>query len=289
MIVYLNGKYIPRDQAMVSVDDRGFLFGDGIYEVVTVYQGYPFLMDEHLKRLNDGLRALSIQGVDTALFPDVCQRLLSENDLTNSDGTLYIQVTRGAAPRLHAFPSENVPPTIFMATNVLKISSQVDDETLTVILVPDVRWARCDIKSISLIANVLARQRAIDAGVREAIFVRNGVVMEGTASNLFAVFDGEVYTHPKTNYLLPGVTRDVVLSLCEETGISVNAVPILEQDMPEAQEIFVTSTTMEIVPVVELDHRPVAKGTPGPITLKLKQAFQDRVAGFLKQRKQKQH
>ena len=286
MIIYLNGKYIPRDQAMVSVDDRGFLFGDGIYEVVTIYQGYPFLIDEHLKRLSDGLRALSIQGVDTALFPDVCQRLLSENDLTDNDGVLYMQVTRGEAPRLHAFPSENVPPTIFMAANPLHPSARFDDKTISAILVPDVRWARCDIKSISLIANVLARQRAIDAGVREAIFVRNGVVMEGTASTLFATFDGEVFTHPKTNYLLPGVTRDVVLSLCAEQDIPVNTVPILEQDIPLAEEIFVTSTTMEIVPVVELDHRPVAGGTPGPITLKLKQAFQDMVFEFLRQRKQ---
>lgn len=287
MIVYLNGKYLPREQATICVDDRGFLFGDGIYEVMNVYQGYPFLMNEHLQRLNDGLRALSIRGVNTAIFPDVCRRLLKENDLSESNCTLYIQVTRGAAPRLHAFPSRNVPPTVFVAANALQPGLGTSSESLTVILVPDVRWARCDIKSISLVANVLARQRAIDAGVREAIFVRNGVVMEGTASNLFAVFDGEVYTHPKTNYLLPGVTRDVVLSLCAEQDIPLHTVPILEQDIHNAQEIFVTSTTMEVMPVVELDHRPVANGVPGPVTLKLKQAFKEMVAEFLRQQKSK--
>jgi D-alanine transaminase len=198
-----------------------------------------------------------------------------------------MQVTRGAAPRLHAFPSGNVPPTIFIAANPLHPSARFEDKTITAILVPDVRWARCDIKSISLVANVLARQRAIDAGVREAIFVRNGVVMEGTASNLFAVFGGEVYTHPKTNYLLPGVTRDVVLSLCAEQDVIVHTVPILEQDIHNAQEIFVTSTTMEVMPVVELDHRPVADGAPGPVTLKLRQAFKGMVAEFLKRQKSK--
>jgi len=283
MIVYLNGKYLPRKEAAISVDDRGFLFGDGIYEVVTVYQGHPFQMDAHLERLQDGLRALSIQGVDVDLFPEIGQRLLKENHLTDSDSTWYMQVTRGIAPRNHAFPPDDVPPTIYMAANSLHPNARFADKTITAVLVPDVRWARCDIKSISLVANVLVKQHALDSGVQEAIFVRAGVVTEGTTSNLFAVFNGEVHTHPKTNYLLPGVTRDVVLTLCAELGIPVRTIPILEQDLLHADEIFITSTSIEIVPVVALNHQPVADGSPGAITLKLKMAFQEMIALFLKQ------
>jgi D-alanine transaminase len=281
MIVYLNAEYIPRAQALVSVDDRGFLFGDGIYEVITVYQGKPFKTDAHLKRLQDGLRALRIKGVDPAIFRQAGHRLLMENNLTQSDATWYIQVTRGAAPRLQEFPPEDVTPTTYMSATRLPPGYRSSEKTLAAILVPDLRWTRCDVKSISLVANVLARQRAVEAGANEAILVRDGVAIEGSFSSLFAVFDGMVITHPNTNYLLPGVTRDVVLDLCRKHNIPCREDPILETEIHQADELFLTSTTMEIVPLVQLDNQPIAGGKAGSVTMRLKQLFRDMIEEFL--------
>ena len=282
MIVFLNGQYLPCEDAKVSVQDRGFLFGDGLYEVITVYQGKPFRMDDHLKRLRDGVNALRISGVDPDIFHEVGRRLLQENELTRSDCTLYIQVTRGEAPRLHGFPTEGVEPTLFMAATPLSAKSRFPGKTIRAILVPDLRWMRCDIKTISLIANVLARQRAIDERVQEAILVRNGVALEGTFTTLFAVFDGIVVTNANTNYILPGVTRDVVLELCRQEGIPYKEGSIFEHEIHNADEIFVTSTSMEIVPVIALDHKPIADGDPGPVTKQLQHAFRRMIDEFLK-------
>ena len=282
MIVFLNGKYLPREQAVISVDDRGFLLGDGVYEVVRIYQGRPFRFEAHLKRLENGLEAVKIQGVDLPTLPEIAERLVADNGMRQTDGTIYIQITRGAAPRQHAFPPEEIPPTVFVATASLSSQLQNPKKTITAILVPDVRWARCDVKTISLVANVLAKQRAIEAGVTEAILVRDGVALEGTSCNLFAVFEGKVITHPKTNRILPGVTRDVVLECCRSEGIPYHEIPIYEQHIHQAQEIFITSTTQEIAPVVELDHCVINDRKPGSITLRLQTTFHDFVKKFLK-------
>lgn len=281
MIVFLNGQYLPCEDARVSVQDRGFLFGDGLYEVITVYQGKPFRMREHLQRLQDGLLALRISGVDPDVFHEIGRRLLIENDLQQSDSTLYIQVTRGEAPRLHGFPPEGIESTLFMAATPLQARLRSPGKTIRAILVPDLRWMRCDIKTVSLVANVLARQRAIDEGVQEAILVRNGVALEGTFTTLFAVFDGVVVTNANTNYILPGVTREVVLELCEQEKITYCECPIFEQEIYHADEVFVTSTSMEIVPVIELDHKPIADGDPGPVTKQLQHAFRRMINEFL--------
>jgi D-alanine transaminase len=263
------------------VDDRGFLLGDGIYEVVRIYQGRLFQFDAHLRRLENGLKAVGIQGVDCSSLHHIAKRLIIDNELEQSDGTIYIQITRGAAPRQHAFPSEKTSPTVFVATAPLPSQLQNPKKTITAILVPDVRWARCDVKTISLVANVLAKQRAIEAGVMEAILVRDGVALEGTSSNLFAVFDGEVITHPKTNRILPGVTRDAVLECCRSEGIPYREVPIFEQNIHQAQELFITSTTQEVAPVVELDHRLINDGKLGPTTQRVQNAFHNFVRKFL--------
>jgi len=281
LIVFLNGQYVPRDKAAVSVDDRGFLFGDGVYEVITVYQGRPFQLTAHLKRLKDGLTALRINGVSPDIFRDIGRKLLFDNDMSASDCMLYIQVTRGAAPRLHSFPPDEVRPTVYMSSTDLPAGARSPDTVISAILIPDLRWTRCDIKSVSLVANVLARQRAVDEGVREAILVRDGVALEGTFTSLFAVFDGVVVTNPNSTYILPGVTRDVVIELCRSLGIPCRQAPILERDIRHTQEIFLTSTSLEIAPVTELDHRPVADGHPGQITRRLQQAFREKVAAFL--------
>jgi D-alanine transaminase len=281
MTVFLNGQYLPRQQAVVSLDDRGFLLGDGVYEVIRVYHGRPFQMDAHLKRLQNGLDAIRIQGVDISTFHPIAERLLVDNGLTQSGGTIYIQITRGAAPRQHAFPAGNILPTVFVAAEPLTPQQIAPQKAITAILIPDLRWCRCDIKTISLVANVLARQSAIDAGVMDAILVRDGVALEGTSSNLFAVSGGVVITHPKTNRILPGVTRDVALELCLQNKIPYQEAPILEQEIHQAQELFITSTTQEIAPIVELDHRVIGDGKPGSITRKLQQSFADLVEEFL--------
>lgn len=278
MIVYLNSQYIPREQASIDVDDRGFLFADGVYEVIHSYEGHLFQMDAHLQRMEHGLRSLRIAIDDVQSVREVAERLIVENGLTSGEATVYIQITRGSAPRTHAFPPAGTPPTVYaMATRYIPQRHQAE-EGIAVILVPDLRWARCDIKSVALLPNVLAHQRAIEAGVADAVFVRDGVALEGTSSNFFGVFNGEVVTAPKTNYILPGITRDVVIGLCADIGVPIHETPILEHQLGEAEELFFTSTIVEIRPIVRLNGHPVGTGTPGPVTRRIQQAFRDLVS-----------
>jgi D-alanine transaminase len=281
MIVYLNGQYIPRQRASIDVDDRGFLFADGVYEVIHSYEGHLFQMDAHLQRMEHGLRSLRIT-IDNvrAMMREIAERLIMENGLSSGDASVYIQITRGSAPRAHGFPPAGTPPTIYAAATPYIPQRDQVSEGIAAILVPDPRWARCDIKSLALLPNVLARQRAVEAGVADAIFVRDGVALEGTASNLFGVFDGEVFTAPKTNYILPGITRDVVIGLCADIGAPVHEALILEHQLSEAEELFLTSSLMEIRPIVRLNDRPVGTGIPGPVTRRIQQAFRDLVSGL---------
>jgi D-alanine transaminase len=278
MIVYLNGQYIPRERASIDVDDRGFFFADGIYEVIHSYEGHLFQMDAHLQRMGHGLRSLHIAVDDGQVVREVAEQLIVENGLTSGEATVYVQITRGSAPRTHGFPPADTPPTVYAAATRYIPQRDQAEEGIAAILVPDLRWARCDIKSVALLPNVLARQRAIEAGVADAIFVRDGVALEGTASNFFGVFNGEVVTAPKTNYILPGITRDVVVGLCAGIGVPVNEAPILEHQLGEAEELFLTSTMSEIRPIVRLNGRPVGTGVPGPVTRRIQQAFRDLVS-----------
>lgn len=278
MIVYLNGQYIPRQQASIDVDDRGFLFADGIYEVIHSYEGHLFQMDAHLRRMEHGLRSLHIAMDDMQAVREVAGRLIVENGLTHGEATVYVQITRGSAPRTHYFPPAGTPPTVYVAATRFTPQPAQAEEGIAVILVPDLRWARCDIKSVALLPNVLARQQAVEAGVGDAIFVRDGVALEGTSSNFFGVFDGEVVTAPKTNYILPGITRDVAIRLCADIGVPVREAPILEHRLGEAEELFLTSTIVEIRPIVRLNGHPVGTGAPGPVTRRIQQAFRDLVS-----------
>jgi D-alanine transaminase len=280
MIIYLNGQYIPREQASIDVDDRGFLFADGVYEVIHSYEGHLFQMDAHLQRMEHGLRSLRIAIDDVQAMREVAEQLIVENGLASGEATVYIQITRGSAPRTHSFPPADTPPTVYAAAKQYIPQRDQAEEGIAVILLPDTRWARCDIKSVALLPNVLARQRAIEAGVADAILVRDGVAIEGTSSNFFGVFNGEVFTAPKTNYILPGITRDVVIGLCADIGVPVHETPILEHQLGEAEELFLTSTISEIRPIVRLNGHPVGTGTPGPVTRRIQQAFRDLVSDF---------
>lgn len=276
MRVYLNGEYLPKTEARVSVDDRGFLFGDGVYEVTRALRGRLFAEAAHWRRLESGLTALRIrppEGFGMEALRALSERLLRENGLHEGDATVYVQLTRGAAPRVHAFPSPETPPTVYATVAPFQVPWDVRRRGVAAITHPDQRWARCDLKTVNLLPNVLAKQHAKEAGAWEAVLVRDGVVTEGASTNVLGVVDGQLYTHPNGPRILPGVTRDVVLGLARELGLRVHEVPLRLEERHRWQELFLTGTTTDVQPVGSLDGTPVGNGQPGPITRALQAAL----------------
>jgi len=275
-IAYFNGRYLPKDEVHLSPEDRGFLFGDGVYEVIRSYEGKLFALQAHLARMRFGLCELGIAGADVDELGEVAAELIRRNALGQGDATVYLQVTRGAAPRTHFFPDPPVPPTVYAQAG--RFTPKGDPATgIAVITVPDIRWARCDIKTVQLLPNCLANQRARAAGAQEALFVRDGVVLEGSHSSLFFVFGEEVRTAPKNNYILPSITRDVVLMSCRAAGIPAREVPVFQHELPRVTEAFLAGTTVEVMPIVRIDGAPVGEGRPGPVTRRLQELFRERV------------
>ncbi|MDQ2694708.1 MAG: D-amino acid aminotransferase [Pseudomonadota bacterium] len=273
-IAYLNGAFPPLAEAQISPLDRGFLFADGVYEVIPVYHGRLFRLAGHLARLDNGLAALRLDpGLDHAGWT----RLLEELVARNGGGHLaiYLQITRGAAaPRDHAFPA--VPrPTVFAMCSPLKpLPEAVRREGLSAVTLDDIRWSACHLKTIALLPNVLARQQALDRGADDAILVRDGILTEAAAGNLFLVRGGALLTPLKDHRILPGITRDLILELA-----GANAIPFHEEDLPaavleDAGEVWITSSTKEILPVTRIDGRPVGDGRPGPLWRRLTELFQ---------------
>jgi D-alanine transaminase len=277
-VVYLNGEFLPRERATLSVDDRGFIFGDGIYEVTRVVNGRLFEADRHMRRLQYGLRGI---GIDPRITPDqiidIHDRLIQENGLTSGEGTVYLQITRGAAPRTHYFPPAGTAPTVFLSASPFTPNKAQREQGATAVTYPDIRWSRCDLKTVNLLGAVLAKQHAVAAGSLEAVFIRDGVITEGSHTNVFGVIDGQLRTYPRSNYILPGITRDVVLELAVEEGINVRETPIFQQEIGRLDELFVTGTTSDVTPIVQLDGRPIGAGTPGPITRQLGAAIDRRL------------
>ena len=278
-IVFLNGEYVPSEQAKVSVDDRGYLFADGVYEVIRVYDGRPFRLDAHLDRLAHGLDDLQIELPTLDELDDVVEKLLDDNGLRAGDAKVYMQVTRGAAPRAHAFPKD-CEPSVYIAASTLKPhSDRFFAEGVAAITMTDTRWARCDIKSIALLPNVLANQRAHATGAVEALFVRDGIVLEGSHSNLWAVYDDTLVTYPACNYILSGITRDEVFDIAEANDISAGEGLIPEERLLDADELFLSGTTTEIMPIVSVNGVDIADGKVGPVTKRLQQLYRERTAG----------
>lgn len=278
MLIYLNGKFIPHEQATVSVYERGFLFGDGVYEVIRSYHGYFFETEAHLRRLQHGLATLQLPFDDFAGLENIARRLLAENNFTDGEALIYFQITRGAAiPRKHLFPPPGTPPTVYIAANKFAPAQEQTENGVSAITMPDIRWHRCDLKTINLLPNVLASQKAHEQGADEAIFIHEGVATEASHSNFFAVFDGKIITHPRSPKILPGITRAVVLELCRELRLPVEETPPLAARLPQAGELFLSRTTGEVVPIVRLDNVVIADGKPGPITRKLQEAFARRI------------
>jgi len=267
MLVHLNGRYIDAGEAKISALDRGFIFGDGVYEVWRVVRGQLFEAARHQARLERGLRELRIaRPADGSLerLTAIGQRLLKENDLEDGDATLYVEITRGTAARMHQFPPAGTVPTLLVMASAFAPSDTRFTGT-RIITQPDVRWLRCDLKTVQLLPNVMARQAATEAGASEAIFVRDGLITEGTHTTVFAVIDGILRTHPANHLVLPGVTRDVVIELATDVGVKVRQDAIAVDELSRATELFLTGTTTDVTPVISVDGRPIGNGSPGPI------------------------
>ncbi len=277
--VYLNGQFVPKGEAKISVEDRGFIFGDGIYEVVRVIEGRIFAWDAHARRMADGLAGLRIDptGADSATLRGVCERLVKDNALTSGEATVYLQVSRGAAARVHHFPPPGTATTIYASPAAFKPNLAMREQGAKGISFADIRWARCDLKTVNLLGPVLARQAAAEAGAYEAIFHRDGMVTEGAATNAFMVIGGVLRTYPLSNYILPGITRAVLLELARELGIPIEERPVPLHDLPHVDELFVCGTTTDVQPIVTLDDKPIASGKPGPITIRLRDALAKRL------------
>ena len=282
--VYLNGTFLPIEQAYVPVLDRGFIFGDGVYEVIPVYSGIAFRLQEHLQRLSSSLAGLSIDNLHTLPeWTGLVQTLIKENtpdqnagslSSNNNDQSLYIHVTRGVAPRDHAFP-KNTVPTVFMMSNPLVTPSRGQvEQGVAAVSADDIRWDRCDIKAIALLPNVLLRQMAVDAGAAETILFRDGILTEGAASNIFAVENGVILAPPKDKHMLPGITYDIILELAAAHDIPVDIGYFAEARIRAADELWITSSTKEVLAATSLDGKAVGEGKPGPVFRRIYALYQ---------------
>ncbi len=275
-ICYLNGDYLPLGQAKVSVLDRGFIFGDGVYEVIPVYGDHLFRLQQHLQRLNNSLDAIKLANpLSDEQWHDMLQMLVKKNqDQHNPDKSVYLQLTRGVAKRDHGFP-KNTPVTIFAMSNPLLATDMEKMQAgVAAITLDDIRWRYCHIKTIALLPNILLKQQAIEKHASEAILVREGQVTEGSASNLFIVRNGVIKTPAKSERLLPGVTRDLIVELAQNNGMICEETTISETELHAADEIWLSSSTREILPITRLDEKTIGTGTAGPLWQKMIKIYQ---------------
>ena len=274
MTVYLNGKFLPIEEARVPVLDRGFIFGDGVYELVPVYSRVPFRIDEHLARLERSLAAAKIRNPHSrAEWREIVLALVAKQSF--EDQGVYFQVTRGVAKRDHAFPKESTP-TVFMMSNPLSTPSQeLVERGVACVSAVDDRWLHCDIKSISLIGNVLLRQLSAESGGIETILFRNGNLSEASASNVFAVKKGVILSPAKSNLILPGITYDVIVEIATAAKMPLEFRDLTEAETRAADELWVTSSSKEVLAVVTLDGKPVGTGKPGPVFKQMHRLYQE--------------
>lgn len=273
-IVYLNGQFLPLEQAFVPVLDRGFIFGDGVYEVIPVYGGRLFRLHEHLQRLDASLAGIRLANpMDHGQWAGVLNTLIGKNG--GGEQSLYLQITRGVAPRDHAFPA-NTAPTLFATSTPLKpVAPELLASGAAAITLEDIRWKHCHIKAIALLPNVLLRQQALDAGAQEAILIRDGLVTEGAASNIFMVKNGVVMTPPKGPFLLPGITRDLVLELAVANGLPCRECDFSRDELLNAGEAWLSSSTRELLPITHIDGQAIGSGAPGPVWQRMNRLYQD--------------
>jgi len=274
-LVYLNGKYLPVSQAHVSVLDRGFIYGDGVYELVPIYGREPFRLPHHLARLQRSLDGIGLPNPHTdAQWEALVRSLIGRQPYANQG--VYFQVTRGVAKRDHTFPKD-ATPTVFMMSNPLATPSrEVVEQGVAVVTADDNRWHRCDLKTISLMGNVLMRQLAADHGAVETVMFRDGFLTEASASNVLVVIDGAIVIPPKDNLILPGITYDAAMEFAREAGIPLTVRPVPRAEALAAQEMWLSSSTKEVIAVTTVDGRPFAGGQPGPVFRRMWEIFQSK-------------
>lgn len=277
--VYLNGEYVAPKDARIPVFDRGFIFGDGVYEVIPVFGGHPFRLTQHLNRLYSSLSQIGIDNPKpTNEWQAIINNLVAENG--KQDQSVYLQITRGPASRDHSFP-KSPTPTVFAYSQALTYPpAEMRKQGVSAITVADIRWRRCDIKSTALLANVIMRQQATEQGASESILVRDGKVTEGAASNIFIVVNNEVVTAPKGHDILPGITRDLILELLEKNRVPHRESQFSETDLRQADEVWMTSSTKEILPITLVDGKAVSDGKPGPVYANVFKIYQDYKQAF---------
>ena len=279
-IAYFNGSYLPKDDVKISPDDRGFLFAEGIYEVVRWYEGFFYDMESHLTRMKRSLREIFITWQDEDSFPVIARELIKLNKLEKSQALVYLQVTRGAAKRTHSFPVPPVNPTVYAFARDFVPENSGKESGIGIMLKEDIRWSRCDIKTVALLPNTLCFQEALDRGFFECAFVTNGMITECSHSNIFFVIKGIVYTHPESVHVLAGVTRKNIIRVARQAGVPVMEEAVPEKMLDEVQEIFITNTSGEITPVINVNNKSVGSGIPGPVTRIIRERFNDEICSI---------
>lgn len=271
-IVYLNGKFLPGEEAKISPNDRGFIFADGVYEVAKYYNGKAFRYRDHFERLKRSLLELRILFADIEGLEMIFQKLISVNGMENIHAGIYVQITRGTHKRIHNFP-EKITPTIYAYAFELPSSKDNLENGIKVITKEDIRWQRCDIKSVSLLPNSMLFNEAVENGAGECILIRDGMVTEATHSSVLAVKNGTVVTRPLSNLILPGITRKVILEICEDNGIPFEERMYTEKELYEMDEILIAGTGSEVTPVVQINNRYIGNKKPGEITRLIQKKF----------------
>ncbi|MGA9991660.1 MAG: D-amino acid aminotransferase [Thiobacillaceae bacterium] len=272
-MIYLNGQWLPLAEARISILDRGFLFGDGAYELIPVYARKAFRMAEHLRRLQHSLDGIRLPNPKSeAEWISLIEELIAGQSFDNQ--SIYLQITRGAAPRDHAFPKDTAPTVLLMANALTEPPRDLIENGVAAISGRDIRWGRCDLKTLNLLPNVLARQAAVERGCVEIVMFRDGVLTEGAASNIFVVKDGVILAPPKDHRVLPGITYDVVLELAAENGMATQVRDIEEMEVRSADELWLTSSSREVQAIVTLDGKPVGSGLPGPVYRRMYALYQ---------------
>ncbi len=277
-LAYLNGTIMPIENAAVPVEDRGYNFGDAVYEYVASYNGRLFYMEPHLDRLEHSMAALAFPPLPREKIRTAIETLFAEAAIDRAG--IYIQISRGVAPRDHAFPADAELQFLMILRRVHEKPAVLRDKGAAAITVTDIRWGRCDIKTVQLLPNVLAKQQALEAGAYDAIFVaETGEVREGTSSNLFIIKDQSLITHPLTQRILPGITRMIILDICKAAGLSVEEAYFDKAALYAADEVFMSGTITEVLPITRIDGKPIGDGTVGPVTQRLNRDLLDRIGG----------
>jgi D-alanine transaminase len=275
----MDDQFVPREEAKVDIEDRGYQFGDGIYEVVGVYGGKPFMLDEHMARLARSAREIDLTlPCGTEELKAKLLELVAKNGL--DDGTIYFQISRGVAPRTHYFPNPPVKARLVAYTKASSRPTDIQEKGVACVLVEDIRWHRCDIKTLNLLGNVLAKQQAVSKGAFEAILHRGDTVTEGSSTNAFIVKDGQVLTHPADSFILSGITRSAVIEACRRQGVPLREQAFTVDDLFAADEAFISGTYIDVVPVTAVDGRTIAGGAPGPVTRKIQAVFREWIAAL---------